>query len=104
MTPSAKIVFMGACGGYILIDSILKKSADAHIITSKQIGKRDINRPFIYLLTEKLRTGQDIDWIPFWKEFREAAKITGMEDYVPPYKNLGALFIKAYKLAMKEKN
>jgi hypothetical protein len=102
MSPSSKIVFMGACGGYILIDSILKKSADAHIITSKQIGKRDINRPFITLLTEKLRAKQDIEWLPFWKEFRESAKITGMEDYVPPYKNLGALFIKAYKLAMKE--
>ena len=97
MSPASKIVFMGTCGGYILIDSILKKSNDAHIISSKQIGKRDINRPFINLLTEKLRMNQDIDWIPFWKEFRAAANITGLEDYVPPYKNLGALFIKAYK-------
>ena len=97
MSPASKIVFMGTCGGYILIDSILKKSSDAHIISSKQIGKRDINRPFISLLVEKLRTKKDIDWIPFWKEFRAAANITGLEDYVPPYKNLGALFIKAYK-------
>lgn len=97
MSPASRIVFMGTCGGYILIDSILKKSSDAHIISSKQIGKRDINRPFISLLTEKLRLKQDIDWIPFWKEFRASANITGLEDYVPPYKNLGALFIKAYK-------
>ena len=97
MAPSSKIVFMGSCGGFNLIDSILKKSGDAHIISSKQIGKRDINRPFFTLLTEKLRLHQDIDWIPFWKEFRAAANITGLEDYVPPYKNLGALFIKAYK-------
>lgn len=97
MSPTSKIVFMGTCGGYILIDSILKKSSDAHIISSKQIGKRDINRPFILLLTEKLRNRQNIDWIPFWKEFRAAANITGLEDYVPPYKNLGALFIKSYK-------
>ena len=37
--PSAKIVFMGSCGGYYLIHDILKHSPDAHIITSKQIGK-----------------------------------------------------------------
>jgi len=97
MAPTSKIVFMGSCGGFNLIDSILKKSNDAHIISSKQIGKRDINRPFFSLLTEKLRLKQDIDWIPFWKEFRVAANISGLEDYVPPYKNLGALFIKAYK-------
>ena len=97
MSPTSRIVFMGSCGGFSLIDSILKKSSDAHIISSKQIGKRDINRPFFTLLTEKLRQKQDISWIPFWKEFRAAANISGLEDYVPPYKNLGALFIKAYK-------
>lgn len=97
MAPTSRIVFMGSCGGFNLIDSILKKSSDAHIISSKQIGKRDINLPFIQLMTEKLRNGKDIDWIPFWKEFRSAANITGLEDYIPPYKNLGALFIKSYK-------
>ena len=39
MAPSSKIVFMGSCGGFHLIDSILHKSQDAHIIASKQIGK-----------------------------------------------------------------
>ncbi|MFT4095217.1 MAG: hypothetical protein QM640_16420 [Niabella sp.] len=97
MAPTSKIVFMGSCGGFNLIDSILKKSQDAHIIASKQIGKTAINKPFFYLLTEKLRTGSDIDWIPFWKEFKGRANIAGFEDYIPPYKNLGAIFIKAYK-------
>jgi hypothetical protein len=55
-------------------------------------------------LTEKLRNHKDIDWIPFWKEFRAAANISGLEDYVPPYKNLGALFIKAYKKETGEEN
>lgn len=97
MAPTSKIVFMGSCGGFNLIDSILKKSEDAHIIASKQIGRTSINKPFFYLLTEKLRTGADIDWIPFWKEFKGRANVAGFEDYIPPYKNLGAIFIKAYK-------
>ena len=100
MFPSSKIVFMGSCGGYYLIHELLEKAPDAHIIASKQIGKTAINKPFFALLTEKLRAGSNIDWIPFWKEFKTAANTEGFEDYIPPYKNLGAIFIKAYKIAM----
>jgi hypothetical protein len=96
MAPSSRIVFMGSCGGFHLIDAILHKSEDAHIIASKQIGKTAINKPFFLLLTEKLRNGNNIDWIPFWKEFKTKADVEGFEDYIPPYKNLGAIFIKAY--------
>jgi len=98
--PSAKIVFMGSCGGYYLINDILKHSPDAHIITSKQIGKTAVNQPFFNLLMEKVRTGNNIDWIPFWDELEKKVKVEGFEDYIPPYKNLGAIFIKAYKKAM----
>lgn len=100
MAPSSRIVFMGSCGGFHLIDSILHKSEDAHIIASKQIGKTAINKPFFQLLTEKLRNGNGIDWIPFWKEFKSKATVEGFEDYIPPFKNLGAIFIKAYKKSM----
>lgn len=97
MAPSSKIVFMGSCGGFNLIDSILQKCDDAHIIASKQIGRTAINKPFFSLLSEKLRSGNDIEWISFWKEFRRRTSAPGFEDYIPPYKNLGAIFIKAYK-------
>jgi hypothetical protein len=100
MAPSSRIVFMGSCGGFNLINAILQKSPDAHIVASKQIGKRDINKPFIQLLTEKLRTGMDIEWIPFWKEFRKNANVDGFDDYIPPHKNLGVIFIKAYNRSM----
>lgn len=102
MAPSSKVVFMGSCGGFNLIDQILKKSDDAHIIASKQIGRTSINKPFFYLLTDKLRAGDNIDWIPFWKEFKKRANVAGFEDYIPPYKNLGAIFIKAYKMETGE--
>ncbi len=102
MAPSSRIVFMGSCGGFHLINDILEKTGDAHIIASKQIGKTAINKPFFSLLTEKLRTGSNIDWIPFWKEFKNSARVEGFEDYIPPYKNLGAIFIKAYNKAAGE--
>ncbi|HEY0041091.1 MAG TPA: hypothetical protein VGB71_10535 [Flavisolibacter sp.] len=101
LAPSAKIVFLGSCGGYHLIHDVLERAEDAHIIASKQIGKQVINQPFFDLLNEKLRTGNNIEWINFWKEFKAKAGGTeGFEDYIPPHKNLGAIFIKAYKNAM----
>jgi len=88
---------MGSCGGYHLIHDILKISPDAHIIASKQIGKTAINRPFFQLLMEKLRTGNNIDWIPFWQEFNKMVSVEGFEDYIPPYKNLAPFLSKHIK-------
>lgn len=100
MFSSSKIVFLGSCGGYHLIHDVLEKAPDAHIIASKQIGATEVNKPFFLLLTEKVRNGNNIDWIPFWKELDGMVTAKEFEDYIPPYKNLGALFIKAYKIAM----
>ena len=102
MSPASKIVFMGSCGGYRSIHDILEKAPDAHIIGTKQIADAPVNNPFLKLITEKLRLGNNIEWIPFWKELGKMATDKIFEDYVPPHKNLGALFIKAYKIAMKE--
>jgi hypothetical protein len=102
MAATSKIVFLGSCGGYLIIHDVLEIAPDAHIIATKQIGDTKVNSPFILLLSEKLRTGNNIDWIPFWKELKQMARSEEFEDYIPPYKNLGALFIKAYKIAMGE--
>lgn len=100
MSPASKIVFMGSCGGYNMIYDILEKAPDAHIIGTKQIADAPVNNPFLRLLMEKLRTGSDIEWIGFWKELDKIVTDKIFEDYVPPHKNLGALFIKAYTKAM----
>lgn len=102
MFSSSRIVFLGSCGGYHLIHDVLEKAPDAHIIASKQIGATEVNRPFFQLLTDKVRAGSSVDWIPFWKELDRMVVAKEFEDYIPPYKNLGALFIKAYKIAMDD--
>jgi hypothetical protein len=102
MFPTSKIVFLGSCGGYHLIHDVLEKAPDAHIISTKQIADAPVNQPFFQLLTDKVRNGNNIDWIPFWKELDLMVTSKIFEDYIPPYKNLGAIFIKAYKIAMGE--
>ncbi len=104
MSTASKIVFMGSCGGYRSIHDILVKAPDAHIIGTKQIADAPVNNPFLKLIAEKLRTGNNIEWIPFWKELGKMATDKIFDDYVPPHKNLGAIFIKAYKIAMGEED
>lgn len=102
MSAASKIVFMGSCGGYRMIHDILEKAPDAHIIGTKQIADAPVNNPFLKLIMEKLRIGSNIEWIPFWRELDAMVTDKIFEDYVPPHKNLGALFIKAYKKEMGE--
>ncbi|MGH2552817.1 MAG: hypothetical protein ACRDEB_03830, partial [Chitinophagaceae bacterium] len=102
MSTASKIVFMGSCGGYRMIHDILEKAPDAHIIGTKQIADAPVNNPFLKLIMEKLRAGSNIEWIPFWQELGKMVTDKIFDDYVPPHKNLGALFIKAYKKAMEE--
>ena len=84
-----------------MLHDVFEHSQDAHIIASKQIGKTVINQPFFNILMEKLRNGNDIEWIPFWNEFKKVAGgVEGFQDYIPPHKNLGAIFIKAYNSQM----
>jgi hypothetical protein len=104
MFPSSKIMFMGSCGGYRLINDILQRAPDAHIIGTKQVADAPVNNPFLKLISEKLRNGDNIEWIPFWKELEKMANSSIFEDYVPPHKNLGAIFIKAYKIAIEKED
>jgi hypothetical protein len=105
--PSAKIVILGSCGGYNNLSEVLSISPDAHIISSKQVGTKSVNEPILQAINNDLLAGTNIDWLPIWKSLTEkfskdpVAK-DRFEDYIPPYKNLGVIFIKAYRNAMGE--
>ncbi|MFT4060894.1 MAG: hypothetical protein QM642_00905 [Edaphocola sp.] len=103
LTPSAKIVVLGSCGGYHNLAKVLDASPDANIISSKQVGAYAVNTPIINALNETLLAGKDVNWPVMWQDLAKyfSAKGAGLNDlfsdYVPPNKNLGAIFIKAYR-------
>lgn len=103
LSESAKIIMLGSCGGYQNLKSILDYAPDANIISTKQTGAMNVNKPIIDALDNTLREGKDIDWRKMWDDlttqFAKAPKPLRetFEDYIPPQKNLGALFIKAYQ-------
>ena len=108
LSPEVKIVMLGSCGGYHNLAQVLDKSPDANIISSKQVGSKSINEPIIRSMFDQILEGKDVNWIDTWAGLdtyfskRGAQEQDLFSDYVPPNKNLGAIFIKAYrKMAMK---
>jgi hypothetical protein len=109
MEPSAKIVVIGSCGGYKNLSEILDVCPEAHILSTKEIGKGNINRPILNYMNQVFAAGKPLVWKEMWaslsktfsadpnREVRES-----WDNYVPPYKNLGAIFIKAYNSLMEK--
>lgn len=107
MLPSSRIVMLGSCGGYQNLAKILNVNEDAHIISTKQVGSYSVNEPILRALNEVIRNGKNVEWIPIWQQITNSVKGDPkanelMKDYVPPHKNLGAIFIKAYRKATGE--
>ena len=102
LPSSAKVVLLGSCGGYQSLNDVLKRTTQAQIISSKQVGTGVINQGLINKITDELRNGRDLNWPLLWKSFEGQFKGEMKEkfdDYIPPHKNLGAIFIMAYDKA-----
>ncbi len=99
--PSNRVVILGSCGGYHNLKSILERSVDAQIVSSKQTGVGVVNNRILDGIFGTLADEKDIDWIPLWDDIRGVLKsspqyLTYFEDYIPPYQNLGAIFVLSY--------
>jgi hypothetical protein len=98
LAESAKLVLLGSCGGYQSLNKVLQTCPTAQIISSRQTGSGTINGPMINIILEQLRQGKDLNWPVLWKVIgNQVSHKEYFDDYVPPFKNLGAVFIMAYK-------
>ncbi len=106
ITGNSKLVLLGSCGGYHSLSKVLDISSQAQIIASKQIGTGAINIAIIETIMETLKQGKDLNWQSIWvnieNKFTNKKELKDrFDDYIPPYKNLGAIFIMAYNRAMR---
>ena len=103
LQKETKLVMLGSCGGYHNLGTVMDRSPDAQIISTKQTGTMSVNEPIVQAINTNMTAGKTIEWPQFWKDLgTQFAKKGGdplakFKDYVPPNKNLGALFIKAYR-------
>jgi hypothetical protein len=99
LAPSAKLVILGGCGGYQNLNDVLDICPTAQIISTKQVGTGVINKGLINEISETLRAGQNLNWPSLWNNMAKQLGLKYKEtfdDYVPPHKNLGAIFITAF--------
>ncbi|MFT4205051.1 MAG: hypothetical protein QM610_14195 [Chitinophagaceae bacterium] len=105
LVPSAKVVMLGSCGGFQSLSQVLNISPEAHIISSRQTGTGEVNLSLITGMLNTLREGKNLNWVEMWKGFSK--KLNGnaeFADYVPPYNNLGAVFLMAYQKLQEKEN
>ena len=101
----AKVVVLGSCGSYHNLSEVLERAPNIHIISSKQIGRMAVNNPLLKSIAETVREGEELYWPGVWEgveaNFEEGSKnYLTFKDYIPPHKNLGAIFIRAYRNIM----
>lgn len=106
--PGTRIFVLGSCGGYHNLSNIIDKSPEVSIISSKQIGIHQINNPILRELADNIASGKDINWQQMWDRIDRRLKGSSSDiyekwlDYIPPHKNLGAIFIQSYNKLMEE--
>jgi hypothetical protein len=106
LSAEDKIIILGSCGGYHNLSTILTSSEDAHIVSSKQTGTMLVTDPIINAVNKRILEGRDVNWTELWTEVGVQMKTPALQDkfndYVPPNKNMGALYLKAFKIQMQE--
>ena len=101
---SAKLIVLGSCGGYQNLQKVLLICPEAHIVSSKQTGTMRVNDPLLQELFADIGAAKTIIWPTLWP--RVKARVGGgdagemFDEYIPPNRNLGMIFIKAYKKQM----
>jgi hypothetical protein len=108
---NTKVFVLGSCGGYHSISGIIERSPEISIISSKQIGTMFVNNPMLKLMADNIRNDNDIQWQTLWADLDKEVKMKAQKenakayerflDYIPPHKNLGAIFIKTYNSIME---
>jgi hypothetical protein len=98
LPATAALVYLGNCGGYTLLETVLTKAPKAHILTTKGIGTLTINDPLLKALNDHLLSGKTVTWESFWRHAEAAlGRNPRFVDYVPPDKNAGMVFLVAYR-------
>ena len=101
-----KILYLGSCsgGGCENVEKALKKAPKAHILSTKGNGTMRVNDPLLKKLNLKILSGKNIIWPEFWGEIeKKLGKNSDFQNYIPPHKNLGVMFLKIYRRESQKK-
>jgi hypothetical protein len=101
VTPATNLAILGSCGGYQEVFNVQAKSADAQVISTKQVGSKTVNEPLLMMINRNILEEKDIHWVQLWSDLDKQLKkdkkaYAYFVDYIPPHKNIGLLVSKVY--------
>ncbi len=101
VTEATRLAILGSCGGYNEIFEILENSFAAQVISTRQVGSKQVNEPLLKLINDKLLNSKDLVWSDIWTELEKQFKSNKLaydyfQEYVPPYKNIALLLVTLY--------
>ena len=98
VTSSAKLVFLGSCGGSTEIHSVIERSRDVQVIATRGVGTTSLNDGILKSLNEWfLRGDKVIDWAGFWQAQKSQMGHNPMfRDYFAPHQDTASVLLRAY--------
>jgi len=98
VSSSAKLVFLGSCGGAVNIHSVIEHSRDAQVIATRGIGTTDLNDAILKSLNDWLLRGDAfIDWAAFWRAQKaQHGRHPMFRDYFAPDQDTASILLRAY--------
>ena len=96
VTEATRLAILGSCGGYKEIFDVLENSLAAQVISTKQVGSKQVNEPLLKIINDKLLNKKDLEWSDIWATLDKQLKGNKLaydyfQEYVPPYKNIALL-------------
>jgi hypothetical protein len=101
VNEATRLAILGSCGGYREIFQVLENSLAAQVISTKQVGSKQVNEPLLKLINDRLLNKKDLDWAEIWGQLDKQLKSNKLaydyfQEYVPPYKNIALLVATLY--------
>lgn len=101
-SPSIRLAILGSCGGYREITEILRYSPHVQVISTKQIGSKQVNEPMLKYINTMLLNEKELAWSTMWDQLESqfVSKKQAYEyfrEYIPPYKNIPLLVTALFK-------
>jgi len=95
--PQIQMVWLGNCGGDKELAAIVAKSPNVQLFSTKETGTMHINDPVLRYLNDQLLRLDYYDWEKLWEPLEKRfPNDQDFKNYIPPNRNVAALFLKAY--------
>ncbi|MGH1404795.1 MAG: hypothetical protein ACRBDL_11180 [Alphaproteobacteria bacterium] len=102
MDDKAEIVFLGSCGGYQNVETVLESSENAHILSTSGTGSMYVNDPLLTWINSDILNEDKVQWSDIGQKISRMGNENASFYRTPP-DNLALLFSKKFDEIQNER-